>query len=131
MLSPSTVTNRSLLRTATFMIPSSVSAPGDFLPGQELQPSHAGCDVGFAVGDLLGFRAARAAEDDHAGAEALAGIVKERAGADQHALFLEVMNEGVMQIGELLLRQRVSRTRLDQLVVDDPTLLALDFAHCP
>src|SRR5262245_9898936 len=86
-------------------------------------------DVGFAVGDLFRLGPGGAAEDDHAGAEALAGIVEERAGADQHALRFEVVNEGVMLVDELLLRRRAGRPRLDDFIVDDPALLALAFAH--
>ena len=86
-------------------------------------------DIGLAVGDFLGLRAGRAAEDDHAGAEAGAGVVEEGAGADQHALRLEIVNEGVMLVDEFLLRRRAGRPRLDDFVVDDPALLALAFAH--
>jgi hypothetical protein len=39
------------------------------------------------------------------------------------------VDEGVMQIGKLLLRQRARRSRFDELVVDDPALLALGFAY--
>ncbi len=73
------------------------SPAGDALPGHELEAAHAVGDVGLAVGDLLGLGAGRGAEDDHAGAEAIAGVVEERAGADQDALGFEVVDELVMR----------------------------------
>ena len=59
-------------------------------------------DVGLAVGDCLGLGARRGAEYDHAGAEAIAGVVEERPGTDEHALGFEIMNELVVQLGQLL-----------------------------
>jgi len=72
------------------------SAAGDTLPGHELQAAGAVRNVGLTVGDFFGFGARGCTKDDHAGAEAVAGVVEEWAGADQDALGLELVNELVM-----------------------------------
>src|SRR5262245_19508326 len=101
------------------------SSTGDTLPRHELQAPGAMGNVRLAVCDLLGFRAGRGAEDDHAGAESVAGVVEERPGADQHALRLELMDELVVELGELLRREIEPGPWLDHLVVDDPALLTV------
>src|SRR5215470_1218340 len=88
-------------------------------------------DIGLAVGDLLGFGAGRGPKDDHAGAEAVAGVVEEGTRADQHALLVQVMDELVMQLGQLLAGEREPGRRLDDLVVDHPALLTLAHDNSP
>src|SRR5262245_7141740 len=133
MFNLSTVMNRSLLRTAMFIIARLLSnvwlAAGDLLPGHQLQPAHTVRDIGLAIGDLLRLRPRGATENDHAGAEALAGVVEEWAGADQHAFRFEIVDEGMMLLDKLLLRRRRGRPRLDDLIIDDPALLACPLAH--
>ena len=48
-------------------------------------------DVGLAIGDPLGFGAGRRAEDDHAGAEPVTGVVQEGTCADEHALGVDAL----------------------------------------
>src|SRR5437868_6515135 len=98
---------------------------GDALPWHEFEAARAVSDVGLAICDLLRLRARRAAEDDHAGSEAFAGIIEEGPGTDEHAFAVEVMDELVVQLRERLAAERDSRRRIDDLVVDDPALLAL------
>src|SRR6266705_3589910 len=100
---------------------------GNALPRHKLEAAGPMRDVGLAVGDCLGLGARRGAEDDHAGAEAIAGVVEERPGTDEHALGFEIMDELVMQLGQLLPAERELGRRLDDLVVDHPALLT--FAH--
>src|ERR1700732_1195319 len=107
MLRPSTLTNRSSIRTAMFMCDSSAwlvaaSSSGDALPWHELQPPHPVRNIGLGIGDRLGLLAGGCAKDDHAGAETVAGIVEERPGADQEPLGLQVVDEVVMARGQLL-----------------------------
>ena len=64
---------------------------GNPLPRNEFEPAGAVRDVGFAAGDLLGLGPGRRAEDDHPGAEAIAGVVKEGARPDQQTFCIEVM----------------------------------------
>src|SRR5262245_63413357 len=125
MLRPSTVTKRSLVRTTTFMTASCCSTARYALPRHQLEAARAMRDVGLAVGDLLGFGARRGAKDDHAGAEAVAGVIEERSRADQHALGVKVVDELVMQLGQLLAAERELGRRVDDLVVDHPALLTL------
>src|ERR1700683_3586652 len=106
---------------------SRVLLPGDALPRHQLEPTHAVGDVGFLIGDPFGLAAGRCPYDDHAGAEAVAGIVEKGPGADQHTFGLELMDIGVMTLGELLLAEREAGRRVDKLVVDHPTLLARPF----
>src|ERR1700716_3204140 len=86
-------------------------------------------DVGLPIGDSLGLGAGRCPKYDHAGAEPIAGIVEKRPGADQEPLGFEVVDEVVMARGELLFAQRGRGRRIDVLVIDDPTLLALGRAR--
>jgi hypothetical protein len=98
---------------------------GNALPRHQLQAARAMRDVGLTVGDLLGLGAGRRAEDDHAGAEAIAGVVEERARADQKALGLKVVNELVVELRQFLPAERKLGRRVDDLVVDHPALLTL------
>src|ERR1700730_17883124 len=140
MLRPSTLTNRSSIRTATFMCGSSAwlvaaSSSGDALPWHELQPAHPVRNIGLGIGDRFGLVAGGCAKDDHAGAETVAGIVEERPGADQEPFGLQGVDEVVVAGGQLLLGGRGRRRRIHHLVIDHPTLLAparTDPAHaCP
>ena len=70
-------------------------------------------DVGLAVGDRLGLRAGGRTEDDHASAEAIAGVVEKGAGADQDALGVKVVNELMMQLGQLLPAERELGRRVE------------------
>src|SRR5258705_10950531 len=101
------------------------SMTGNALPRHQLEAAGAMRDVGLTVGDRLGFRAGHGAEDDHAGAEAIAGVVEERAGADQDAFGLEIMDELMVELGQLLPAERELGRRVDHLVVDHPALLTL------
>ena len=93
----------------------------------ELEPANAVGDVGFLIGDPFGLAAGCRPYDDHAGAEAIAGIVEKGPGADQHTFGLELMDIGVMALGELLLAEREAGRRVDKLVIDHPALLACPF----
>src|SRR5262249_23505158 len=98
------------------------------LPWHQFQTAGAVSDIGLAVGDALGFRTRRGAEDDHAGTESIAGVVEKGACAHQQAPGLKVMNELMVAPGELFLAERNFWRWVDDFVVDHPTLLAL--AHC-
>src|SRR5882724_1219477 len=101
------------------------SMTSNALPRHQLEAAGAMRDVGLAVGDRLGLRASRGAEDDHAGAEAVAGVVEEGAGADQDALGVKIVNELMVELGQLLPAERELGRWVDHLVVDHPTLLTL------
>src|SRR5215831_15275447 len=132
MLRPSTTMKRSWVRTAMFIMRMSLrasccSVTGNALPRHELEAAGAVRDVGLAVGDLLGLGAGRRAEDDHAGAKPVAGVVEKGPRADQDALGLKVMNELVVELGQLLPGDCELGRRVNDLVVDYPALLT--FAH--
>src|SRR5262245_18990917 len=125
---PSTATRRS--RSTTFNMRGSLrakicSTAGDALPRHQLEAAGAMGNVRLAVGDLLGFGTGRGAEDDHAGAEAVACVIEERSRADQHALLIKLVDEVVMQLGQLLAAECELGRRVDDLVVDHPALLTL------
>src|SRR5580700_8837248 len=107
MLRPSTLTNRSSIRTAMFMCGSSAllrapSSSGDALPWHELEAPHPVRNIGLGIGDGLRLLPGGCAKDDHAGAETVAGVVEERPGADQEPLGLQVVDEVVVAGGQLL-----------------------------
>src|SRR4029077_6492258 len=103
----------------------SASMAGNALPRHQLEAAGAVRDVGLAVGDCLGLGTGRRAEDDHPGAEAAAGVVEKWARADQDAFGLKVVNELMVQFGELFAAERELGWRVDDLVVDHPALLTL------
>src|SRR5882672_6358681 len=111
MSRPSTAMKRSWVRTAMFIMRMSLyalvcSMTGNALPRHKLEAAGAMRDVGLAVGDRLGLRASRGAEDDHAGAETVAGVVEEGARADQDALGVKIVNELMVELGQLLPAER-------------------------
>src|SRR5437763_9105865 len=102
-----------------------MSAAGGPLPRNELEPAGAVSDVRLAVCNFFGFRSRRRTKDDHPGPEAITGVVKERTRADEQAPGVELVDELVMALRELFLAQRTVRRRVDDLVIDNPALLAL------
>src|SRR5262245_47418472 len=101
------------------------SVTGDALPRHELEATSPVRDVGLAVGNLLSLSASRRTEDDHAGAEPVAGVVEKGTRADQDAPGVKVVNELMVQLGQLLPSERELGWRVNDLVVDHPALLTL------
>src|SRR5580704_14867577 len=128
MLRPSTLTNRSSIRTATFMCSSALlrapSSSGDASPWHELEAPHPVRNIGLGIGDRLRLLPGGCAKDDHAGAETVAGIVEERPGPDQEPLGFQVVDEVVVAGGQLLLPGRGRRWRIHHLIIDHLALLA-------